>query len=224
MLRLPKSGLPTLANRQFDNANESVIRSKILLSTRQHQPSQPRGDDRERIIKARQAAEALFTSQPPVSRPSDPDSPPADQSARKPRVLAIAPVASVRPEEREMSAAPVPQNDARDRAVAIWPHPRLGEIRHDGRPGRQGLRGCRRRDCPDFAAGLIAIRPCDHSAGIGLRRNPQPEGRQSTGSDARQNEPYSSTQMSVRGGRPWLSGPVARLSLDALAKMPTLQR
>jgi hypothetical protein len=28
MLRLPKSGLPTLANRQFDNANESVIRAK----------------------------------------------------------------------------------------------------------------------------------------------------------------------------------------------------
>ncbi len=109
ILRLPKSGLPMLANCQLGNANESVIRSKILLSTRQHQPLQPRGDDRERISKARQAAEALFTSQPPVSRPSDPDSPPADQSARKPRVLAIAPVASVRPEEREMSAAPVPQ-------------------------------------------------------------------------------------------------------------------
>jgi hypothetical protein len=111
MLRLPKpkSGSQTLANRQLDNANESVIRSKISLSTRQHQPSQPRGDDRERISKARQAAEALFTSQSPVSGPSDPASPPTAQSARKPRALAIAPVASVRPEEREMSAAPEPQ-------------------------------------------------------------------------------------------------------------------
>jgi hypothetical protein len=79
-----------------------------LLSTRQHQP-QPRGDDRERISKARQAAEALFTSKPPASGPSDSDSPPADQSARKPRVLAIAPVASVRREDKETPVIPEPQ-------------------------------------------------------------------------------------------------------------------
>jgi hypothetical protein len=79
-----------------------------LLSTRQHQP-QLRGDDRERISKARQAAEALFTSKPLASRPSDQDSPPADQSARKPRVLAIAPVASVRHEDAETPIIPEPQ-------------------------------------------------------------------------------------------------------------------
>ena len=77
-----------------------------MLSTRRHQPSQPRGDDRERISKARQAAEALFTSQAPVSGPSDPDSPPADQSARKPRVLAIEPVPSVRRDEVETPVIP----------------------------------------------------------------------------------------------------------------------
>jgi hypothetical protein len=71
------------------------------VSTRQHQPPQPRGDDRELIKRARQAAEALFTSKSPVSGSSDPASPPADQSARKPRVLAIAPVASVRREDAE---------------------------------------------------------------------------------------------------------------------------
>ena len=108
-LRLPKSDLPTLANRQLDKANKSVVRNKILLSTRRHQPSQPRGDDRERIRKARQAAEALFTSQSPVSAPSDPDSPSADQSARKPRVLAIAPIASVRRDEVETPVIPEPQ-------------------------------------------------------------------------------------------------------------------
>jgi hypothetical protein len=79
-----------------------------LLSTRQHQP-QLRGDDRERISKARQAAEALFTSKPPASGPSDPDSPSADQSARKPRVLAIAPAASVRREDAETPVIPEPQ-------------------------------------------------------------------------------------------------------------------
>jgi hypothetical protein len=78
-----------------------------LLSTQQHQ--QPRGDDRERISKARQAAEALFTSESPVNGSSDRDSPAAAQSARKPRVLAIAPIASVRREDAEIPVTPEPQ-------------------------------------------------------------------------------------------------------------------
>ena len=55
------------------------------------QQAQARGDDRERITRARrQAAEALFTSKPPVSELLAPESPtPADQSTRKPRVLGI---------------------------------------------------------------------------------------------------------------------------------------
>ncbi len=124
-LRLPKSDLPTLANRQLDSSirRRTVIRSKILLSTRQHQPSQPRGDDRERLSKARQAAEALFTSQSPVSEPSGPDSPPADQSARKPRVLAIAPMASVRRDDIETPVIPEPQAT---RAIA---RPQFARIR-----------------------------------------------------------------------------------------------
>jgi hypothetical protein len=60
----------------------------ILLS--RSQQAQARGDDRERITRARQAAEALFTSKPPVSELLAPESPtPTDQSARKPRVLGI---------------------------------------------------------------------------------------------------------------------------------------
>jgi hypothetical protein len=54
-----------------------------------HQP-QPRGDDRERITRARQAAEALFTSKPPVSElPGSEPLPPAEEPTRKPRVLRI---------------------------------------------------------------------------------------------------------------------------------------
>ena len=44
--------------------------------------------DRERITRARQAAEALFIAKPPVSIPSVQD-PAANQSPRKPRVLRV---------------------------------------------------------------------------------------------------------------------------------------
>jgi hypothetical protein len=65
-----------------------------------------RGDDRERITRARQAAEALFTSKLPVSKPLAPESPtPADHSGRKPRVLQIIPQAA--PVRREAVEAPV---------------------------------------------------------------------------------------------------------------------
>jgi hypothetical protein len=57
----------------------------ILLSRQEHRYS--RGD-RERITRARQAAEALFTAKPPVSVPSVQDTA-ADQSSRKPRVLRV---------------------------------------------------------------------------------------------------------------------------------------
>jgi len=56
-----------------------------LLSRQEHRYS--RGD-RERITRARQAAEALFTAKPPVSVPSVEDAA-ADQSSRKPRVLRV---------------------------------------------------------------------------------------------------------------------------------------
>ena len=79
-----------------------------MLSQRQH--PHPRGDDREQITRARQAAEALFRSKQPVSGPSVPASAPADQSARKPRVLqTISPAVPVGHEERETPAAPEPQ-------------------------------------------------------------------------------------------------------------------
>jgi hypothetical protein len=78
------------------------------LLSRQQQ-LHPRGDDRERITRARQAAEALFTSKPPVAGPSVLDSPPADQSARKPRVLAIAPAAPVGLEKIQAPVSPEPQ-------------------------------------------------------------------------------------------------------------------
>ena len=71
------------------------------------QQPHPRGDDHERLTRARQKAEALFTSKPQVSGPSVPDSPPADQSLRKPRVLrTISPAAPVRHEQLETPVNP----------------------------------------------------------------------------------------------------------------------
>jgi hypothetical protein len=76
------------------------------LLSRQQQPH-PHRDDRERITRARQAAEALFTAKAPVSEPSVPDSAPADQSVRKPRVLRItSSAAPVRHEEFETPIVP----------------------------------------------------------------------------------------------------------------------
>ncbi|MGH7113896.1 MAG: hypothetical protein ACREE9_05325 [Stellaceae bacterium] len=66
------------------------------MLSRQHQPY-PRGDDRERITRARQAAEALFKAKP-ISGLSVADTAPPDQLARKPRVLRITSPAVPEPE------------------------------------------------------------------------------------------------------------------------------
>jgi len=71
-----------------------------LLDRWQRRPH-PRGDDRERITRARQAAEALFTPKRQITEQLVSDSPPADQSARKRRVLATAPTAPIRHQEVE---------------------------------------------------------------------------------------------------------------------------
>jgi hypothetical protein len=64
--------------------------------------SNPRDDDRERVTRARQTAEALFTPKRQVAEPTVSGShPPADPPARKPRVLGISPPAAVRPEAAE---------------------------------------------------------------------------------------------------------------------------
>jgi hypothetical protein len=61
-----------------------------------------RGDDRERITRARQAAEALFTPKRQVTEQSVSDSMPSvDQSAGKPRVLGVSAVAPVGHQEVE---------------------------------------------------------------------------------------------------------------------------
>jgi DNA-directed RNA polymerase specialized sigma24 family protein len=74
----------------------SIFSEQILLS-RQQQPH-ARGDDRERITRARQAAEALFTSNSPNSPPAVRQTAPADPAARKPRVLRITAPAAPQPE------------------------------------------------------------------------------------------------------------------------------
>jgi hypothetical protein len=80
-----------------------------LLNHRQQQ-QHPRGDDRERITSARQAAEALFTPKPQPVEPSFSDpAPSAERPARKPRVLSILSPAPVRNEEVAAPANPEPR-------------------------------------------------------------------------------------------------------------------
>lgn len=94
-------------------ANRIRYRDRVNLSgefllSRGQQPYPP-GDDHEPITRTRQAAEALFTAKPPVSRPSVADTPPADQTARKPRVLGVVPTAPVRVEEVKAPVSPQQQ-------------------------------------------------------------------------------------------------------------------
>jgi hypothetical protein len=59
-----------------------------LLSSRQRQPH-PQGEDHERVIRAREAAEALFASKPPSADPPSAAAEPAAAAIRKPRVLQV---------------------------------------------------------------------------------------------------------------------------------------
>ena len=82
-----------------------------MLNSRQKQPY-PRGEDRERITRAREAAEALFMLKPPANPPSARE--PASEM-RKPRVLQI------------ISAAPPNRNDAPE-APPVASEPSTREI------------------------------------------------------------------------------------------------
>jgi hypothetical protein len=78
-----------------------------ILHSRWQQPH-PRGHDRERITRARQAAEALFTPKRQVTEQSVANSPAIDHSARKPRVLEISPPAPVPPKPVKSQLSPAP--------------------------------------------------------------------------------------------------------------------
>ena len=76
-----------------------------LLLNSQEQQHYDRSDDRERVASARQAAEALFPPKRQVTEQPVPDSvPPAEPSARKPRILRALPLAPVRGKQGGASA------------------------------------------------------------------------------------------------------------------------
>jgi len=94
------------------------------LLRRQQQPDPP-GDDHERITRARQAAEALFTPKPPVSRASVSNAAPAELPPRKPRVLRVLSQPAIRlekvkgPVRREPQTTPaVPRSHFR--RIRTW--------------------------------------------------------------------------------------------------------
>jgi hypothetical protein len=80
-----------------------------LFDRSQHQ-HYDRGDDRERLASARQAAEALFTPKRKIAEQSMREgAAPAAESVRKPRILAILPAAPVCHEEPEAPISPKQQ-------------------------------------------------------------------------------------------------------------------
>ena len=78
-----------------------------MLNRQQH----PRDNDREQIVRARQAAEALFTSKSPVTKPAVTDSAAPSLTARKPRVLQI--IAGPAKTDVKVTAAVTPEPQSR---------------------------------------------------------------------------------------------------------------
>ena len=77
-----------------------------MFDRSQHQ-HYDRGDDRERLASARQAAEALFTPKRKIAEQSMREgAAPAAESVHKPRILAILPAAPVCHEEPEAPISP----------------------------------------------------------------------------------------------------------------------
>jgi hypothetical protein len=116
------------------------------MATLQQQPHS-RGDDRERITRARQAAEALFTPKRPLSEPSIPESlTSADHSVRKARV----PFAGYRPDHRAgVELGTIDAHRAAEAAADL-------ERRLDDRVAREARRD--RFEIGDFAGQAAADR------------------------------------------------------------------
>ena len=86
----------------FDIRHRITVPEQILR-IQEHLPD-IRSDDRERALRARQAAEALFASKPPVAVPQTATATTAGEISRQPRVLPV-----IRPIARrdDRSKAPI---------------------------------------------------------------------------------------------------------------------
>jgi hypothetical protein len=103
--RVPKSGLPKSTNH-FSISRAANPRLEQIVVDRSEKPY-PGDDGRERIARARQAAEALFTPKRPVAgQPVLDGLPSTGQPARKPRVLASTPAAPAEGEAAEPQFSP----------------------------------------------------------------------------------------------------------------------
>jgi hypothetical protein len=102
---------------------EHINRSEESLPNRSR-PLSPREDERERITRARRAAEALFTIKREVTQQSVSDSlPSVDQSTRQPRVLKVLSPALIR---HEQGQAPV---ESQERITSEIPTSQFARIR-----------------------------------------------------------------------------------------------
>jgi hypothetical protein len=83
-------------NESFLICAVSTVAERILFSPR---PLYPSDDERQRIARAREAAEALFAAKPAAAAPAPaPAGPAAEPAVRKPRVLSVVPPVPAHPE------------------------------------------------------------------------------------------------------------------------------
>ena len=151
-------------------------------------------DHRERIARARQAAEALFAPKPRRAEPPGACPAPAvGQAVRVVRILETSKPTSVPGVKASIDteAGAGPDNPC----VTVGAHPYLGEVRHDDRPGCEALRGSRRHVALRQAAGARAV----YLAVAGRRRGGD-LGR-SVGLYARRNRLEKPTAHLEAGGR-----------------------
>ena len=119
---LAAAHLPKLTNAILISRTNKPFRGNLLLSRRR--PLSPRDDERERITRARQAAEALFTTPRLATQQLASDTlSSVDQSARRPRVLRALWLAPGRPEEGK---SPV---ESEQRITPAIPRSQFGRIR-----------------------------------------------------------------------------------------------
>jgi hypothetical protein len=119
---MPLNSLAKTNEWHFDIANGTIRRKSWVSRMR---PLSPREDERERMTRARRAAEALFTRKRQVTKQSSVSEslPSVDQSPRKPRVLKALPPAPVRQEEDK---APV---ESQERITSEIPTSQFARIR-----------------------------------------------------------------------------------------------
>jgi hypothetical protein len=157
-----RSCRPSSGSSIFDIANSSTDRSKSCLADNNNRilAAMIASGSRKRVKRPRRCS--LRKDKLPSRRFQTPYYRPINRRENRARRGSHRRCRSVL---RSKHRSPRVADGARNPAIKICAHPRLGKIRHDCFPGRQDLWGCRRQDRAHSPVTLTALRPL----GRGLR-------------------------------------------------------